>query len=147
MSLLIRLLEWHYNESDMAAGDAQKVWFPEMIERLRSQWHPGISFDAIVELRDDLDAMLERIRSARSIRPPTLRCPRCGHVGEGVAPHVSVRALILSLQRFGIADAEHIKTLEKRWAAYRQQHTLDPYGKHAEPTPDMPARCGHPQIQ
>jgi hypothetical protein len=30
-----------------------------MIERLRSPWHPGMSFDALVELRDELDAMLE----------------------------------------------------------------------------------------
>jgi hypothetical protein len=29
-----------------------------MIERLRSQWEPGMSLDALVELRDELDAML-----------------------------------------------------------------------------------------
>ena len=52
----------------MAAGDAQRVWFPEMIERLRSQWHQDMSLDAIVELRDELDAMLQRIRSERRIR-------------------------------------------------------------------------------
>jgi hypothetical protein len=42
--------------------EPQRVWFPEMIERLRSEWHRGMSFDAITELRDDLDAMLQRIR-------------------------------------------------------------------------------------
>ena len=94
-----------------------RVWFPKMIERLRSQWQPGISSDALVDLRDDLDAMLQRIRSERHIRPPVLRCPRCGHVGEGAEPHVSVRAMILSLLRFGIGDAEHVKDLEKSWAA------------------------------
>jgi len=39
----------------MAAGDPQRVWFPEMIERLRSQWHQDMSFDAIVNLRDEPD--------------------------------------------------------------------------------------------
>jgi hypothetical protein len=125
----------------MAAGDAQRVWFPEMIERLRSQWQPGMPFEAIVELRDDLDAMLQRIRFERHIRPPVLRCPRCGHVGEGVEPHVSVRAMTLSLLRFGIGDAEHVKDLERGWAAYRQQNRLDLYGKTAKPAVARRAPC------
>jgi len=45
----------------MAAGDAQRVWFPEMIDALRSEWHHGMSFEATIELRDGLDAMLQRI--------------------------------------------------------------------------------------
>src|SRR5271157_5709296 len=49
----------HYNGSEMAGGDAQRVWFPEMIENLRSRWQEGMSFDAIIDLRDDLDAMLQ----------------------------------------------------------------------------------------
>lgn len=118
-----------------------------MIERLRSQWQPGISSDALVDLRDDLDAMLQRIRSERHIRPPVLRCPRCGHVGEGAEPHVSVRAMILSLLRFGIGDAEHVKDLEKSWAAYRQQNRLDLYGKSAEPAVARRARCVHPEVR
>ncbi len=91
----------------MAAGDAQRVWFTEMIESLRSQWRQGLSFEAIVKLRDDLDAMLQRIRSERHIRPPVFKCPKCGHVGEGAEPHVSVRAMILSVIRFGIAGCVH----------------------------------------
>jgi hypothetical protein len=103
---------------EMAAGDAPRVWFPEMIESLRSEWQQGLSFEAIVKLRDDLDAMLQRIRSERHIRPPVLKCPKCGHVGEGAEPHVSVRGMILSVIRFGIADAEPAYMIEKGWAAY-----------------------------
>lgn len=90
----------------MAAGDAQRVWFPEMIERLRSRWNQDMSLDALVVLRDELDAMLQRIRAERHIRPTVFRCPKCGHVGEGRQPHVSVRAMILSLGRFGFAAAD-----------------------------------------
>jgi hypothetical protein len=111
--------------AEMAAGDAQRVWFPEMIEKLRSQWRQDLSFDAIVELRDELDAMLQQIRSERHIRPPVFKCPRCGHVGEGADPHVSVRAMILSLVRFGIAATETTYILEKRWAGYRKERQLD----------------------
>jgi hypothetical protein len=105
----------------MAAGDPQRVWFPEMIERLRSHWRPGMSHDSLVGLRDDLDAMLQRIRSERHIRRAVFRCRECGHVGEGAEPHVSVRAMILSLARFGIAPEEQTRPLEKAWAAYRKE--------------------------
>jgi hypothetical protein len=131
----------------MAAGDAQRVWFPEMVETLRSEWHHGMSFEATVELRDGLDAMLQRIRSEQHIRSAVFKCPHCGHVGEGGEPHVSIRAMFLSLVRFGIADGEQIKTLEKSWALYRQQNRLDIFGKaEGLPSPKMP-RCSHPQVR
>jgi len=131
----------------MAAGDAQRVWFPEMIERLRSQWHQGISFDAIIELRDNLDAMLQRIRSERHIRPPIIRCPQCGHVGKGAEPQVSVRAMILSLARFGIAATELTHALQKDWAAYRKENGLDLYGKSLASPPTQITSCGHLQVR
>ena len=130
----------------MASGDAQKVWFPEIIERLRAQWHQGMSFDAIVELRDELDAMLQRIRSERHIHSPVLRCPRCKHVHEGAEPHASVRAMILSLTRFGIAPAGQAYALEKSWAAYRKQNGLDLYGKSMATPQSEASRCILPPV-
>jgi hypothetical protein len=127
----------------MAAGDAQRVWFPEMIERLRSRWDQGLALDAMVELRDDLDAMLQQIRSERHLRPPILRCPRCGHVGESAERHVSVRAMILSLARFGIAPAEQAYALEKSWATLRKRNGLDLNGKAMAPSTVHGARCVH----
>jgi hypothetical protein len=41
-----------------------------MVETLRSEWHNGMSFEATIELRDGLDAMLQRIRSEQHIRTP-----------------------------------------------------------------------------
>jgi hypothetical protein len=108
----------------MAAGDPQRVWFSEMIERLRAQCHPGMSCEGLIELRNELDAQLQRIRSERHIHSPLLRCPCCGHVGEAADPHVSVRALILSLGRFGIASAAQTRAAEERWAAHRKQPGL-----------------------
>jgi hypothetical protein len=106
-----------------------------------------MSFDAIIELRDELDAMLHRIRSERHIRRPVIRCPHCGHVGEAAEPHVSVRAMILSIARFGIAPAELAHALEKSWVAHRKQKVLDLYGKSdASPAPQA-ARCMHPPVR
>ena len=118
-----------------------------MIETLRSEWHHGMSFEATIEVRDCLDAMLQRIRSEWHIRTRVFKCPHCGHVGEGAQPHVSVRAMLLSLERFGIADAEQIKTLEKRRALYRQQNRLDIFGKGEGLRSAKMPLCGHPQVR
>jgi hypothetical protein len=94
---------------------------------LRARWHVGLPFAKLIELRDEqLDTMLHRIRAGRHVRRPVTRCPRCGHVGEAAEPDVTVRAMILSLSRLGFAPAEQVKTLEKRWAAYRKQNEARP---------------------
>ncbi len=113
----------------MAAGEAYRVWFPEMVECLRSHWHQGMSLNAMVELRDDLDAMLQRIRFERRIRSAVFKCSRCGYVGEGADPRVSVRAMILSFGRFGIASADQMQALEKARAAKRKESGLDLHGR------------------
>jgi hypothetical protein len=113
----------------MASGDPQRTWFPEMIHKLRLEWHESMSFPDLIALRDSLDSMLHEIRSTRNIRAPIVKCPKCGKVGPGAEPRVSVRAMILSLSRFRIADAEPVKILEKQWAAYREKNGLNLYGK------------------
>lgn len=49
----------------MPAGDPQRTWFPEMLEILRARWHVGLLFAELIELRDELDTMLHRIRAER----------------------------------------------------------------------------------
>ena len=118
----------------MPAGEAQRTWFPEMVDELRNRWRAGLSLSELVKLRDDLDAMLHRIRYERNIRTPIIRCRICGHVGPAMEPDVSVRAAIMALGRFGIISAEEVKAIEKRWAVYRKTNGLDPHGKTAVPT-------------
>jgi hypothetical protein len=36
---------------------------------------------------------------------------------------------MIALGQSGITSAEGAKTLKKRWAAYREAHTLDPHGR------------------
>ena len=52
----------------MASGDAQRVWFPEMIAMLRQAADPAMSVDAVLLLRDRLDATLQHLRRTRKIR-------------------------------------------------------------------------------
>jgi hypothetical protein len=112
----------------VAAGDGHRVWFPEMVEHLRLHWRDDLSIEALVRLRDELDDMLGHIRSTRHISNPVFTCPACGHIGPGADPHVSVRATILALTRFGVAAKEPARALEKTWSAYRKTAGLDVYG-------------------
>jgi hypothetical protein len=124
----------------MASGDAQRTWFPEMIVRLRSEWHEGMSMPTLISLRDELDGMLRRIRTGRNIQTPIVTCRTCGTTGPAAEPHVSVRALILAVARFGIASKDQTRRLEKAWAEYRKQNRLDIERK----VPSwVPGRCPH----
>jgi hypothetical protein len=113
----------------MPSGDAQRTWFPEMIVRLRAEWHAGMSMQALIGLRDELDGALQRIRAGRNIQTPIITCSKCGLTGPTAEPHVSVRALILALARLEIASKDQTRVLEKEWAAYRKQHQLAVEGK------------------
>ena len=127
----------------MAAGDRHRVWFPELVEHLRLHWRDDLSMEALVRLRDELDDMLGHIRSTRHISNPVFTCPACGHIGPGADPHVSVRATILALTRFGVAAKEPARTLEKAWSAYRKTARLDLYGNAATSTPARLTGCAH----
>lgn len=131
----------------MPAGDAHRVWFPEMLGRLRAEWNPAMPFPRLVALSNNLDQMLQQIRNERHIQPPIVRCSKCGSVGRAAEPKVSVRAVILATARFGIAERAAAKKFEKDWAKYRIQNELDLYGKvtaaEAATAPFDKPRCAH----
>jgi len=115
----------------MAAGDASRTWFSEMVEALRREWKPDMPWEQVIALRDRLDAMLQEIRSSRQIRPPTMWCPVCNQRTQQAEPSVSVRAVIFALGRFGIVPQVEFKSLEKRWAKHRKENGLDRNGRPA----------------
>jgi hypothetical protein len=127
----------------MPAGDASRTWFPEMLEALRAKRRADLTFRERIALRDELDAMLHRIRVERHIRPQVVTCRRCGHMGPAAGPDVSVRAMILLLGRFGIAPAELVKALEKCGGAYRMENGIGPHGKIADSAAAEGSGCGH----
>src|SRR2546428_560692 len=93
----------------MASGDAQRTWFPEMIEILNQTWSASMSENELLALRDRLDSTLETIRSERHILPAMMWCPNCQARHRSAPPKVSVRAMILALGRFGMASASEVK--------------------------------------
>ena len=124
----------------MPSGDAQRTWFPEMVGRLRSNWHEGMSMPALISLRDELDEMLHCIRASRNVRTPIITCRKCGMTAPAAPPHVSVRALILALCRFEIISKDRARVLEKEWVAYRKHRRLTREGKVVA---EMPEVCLH----
>ena len=115
----------------MASGDRQRTWFPEMVEVLRADWRPEMSWTEIIALRDQLDKMLMGIRHSRGFQPvmTSRLCPCCNEPMVQGAGGVSVRATILALNRFGIASADEVKLLEKTWSKHRRETGIDLNGK------------------
>jgi hypothetical protein len=127
----------------VATGDAHRVWFPEMVEHPRLRGRDDLSMAALLGLRDELDDMLGRIRSTRHIANPVSKCPACGYIGRGADPHVSVRATILALARFGVAGRAPARALEKAWTTYRKTAGLDLYGHAATSELVRLPACAH----
>lgn len=115
----------------MASGNRQRTWFPEMIELLRANWRPDMSWVEIIALRDQLDDILKGIRKFRNLQPVTTTtlCPCCNKPMIQGTGGVSVRATILALNRFGIASANEVELVEKAWNKYRRETEIDLNGK------------------
>ena len=113
----------------MASGDAQKVWFPELIAMVRQAGEAAMSMDTLLRLRDRLNTTLQTTRHTRQILPAMMWCPHCQARHRAAPPSVSVRATILALGRYTHATASEIQALEKQWNRYRKQHQLDRDGQ------------------
>jgi hypothetical protein len=125
----------------MPSGDTQRTWFPEMIALLRSAWRGSPTQPELIALTERVDCLLQDIRRQRNILPPMMRCPRCKTRHRVAPPRVSVRAMLLAVERFGIAAPAEIRALEKDWKKYRVENGLDLYGKAVtEESPLAPCR-------
>lgn len=117
----------------MRPGDRSRTWFPELVGELRAAWRPGITWEAVIALRSQLQRTLEDTLVSRGIKPARVRCFHCGHVGPGAPPVITVRAVLLALQRFGIESEDPVRKLDKAWAKHRAVQQLDMRGQRVEP--------------
>ncbi len=118
----------------MASGDAQRVWFLEMLEALEARWSASWSWDEMVGFCVEMTALRTSIRSARGIQSPRMRCHRCGAVSRSDIPGVSVRSALFALEKRGVVDTGKRERLDRDWRRYQRRNKLDAYGRPKQRT-------------
>lgn len=112
----------------MAAGDAQKKWFPEVINQLKTEWRPSIEAKELVVLCEAINVTLMTIRTERNILPPMFTCPKCKTTERSKPQKISVQAILITAERLKLDDKNNISALYKNWMKFRKKNNLDLYG-------------------
>ena len=107
----------------MPAGDAQRVWFAEMIEELKRSWSKAMDWKELADLCEHMTQKRKQIRQERGIQPPRTRWPKCGEVS---------RSALFALKNNGVITDAEFKDLDKSWMKYMTKCGLDPYGRRTE---------------
>ena len=133
----------------MPSGERSQIWYPSVVDVMRREWRPALSWDQLIELRDKLQLELDRHQKLHGIVRATFRCPDCGAVGSGAQPSISVRAMLIALRRFDIESDEQSIARERAWKRHRAKQHLDIYGRTLTTTAttaasnESRARCVH----
>ncbi len=112
----------------MPSGDAQRAWFPEMLEALRDAWSPSMTWEELAAFCGRMTALRNSIRPSRQIQAPLTRCPRCGRVAPGNPSGVSIRSALFALKKIGVLAEADFKRIDRDWLKYRAAQGLDQYG-------------------
>ena len=116
----------------MPAGDAQRVWFPEMIEELKSTWSREMTWEELADFCGRMTEKRKEIRRTRDIKPPRTRCLKCGLVSRSDIAGVSIRSALFALKNNDIITDAEFKELDRSWKRHKAKHDLDPYGRKVE---------------
>ncbi len=117
----------------MPPGDAQRVWFPEMLEDLRNTWSKAMTWEELSDFCHRMTEKRREIRHSRGIEPPRMRCPKCGQVSRSDISGVSIRSALFALKKIdAVTEVDH-KALDKGWMSHKKRNRLDAYGRQVEP--------------
>ena len=114
----------------MAAGDAQRVWYPEMLGDLKTHWTLGMPWDDVIAFCQRMTIMRRELAVQKDIKPPMITCRKCGTRSRAAYPTVSVRSLIFALQKIGVVSAEEFKEMDRDWKRHQREDNLDGYGRN-----------------
>lgn len=112
----------------MPSGDAQRAWFPEMLEELEKKWNPAMSWDECANLCKAMTRRRTAIRKKRKITGPRMRCKNCGGVHDMTPPPVSIRSVLFALKTLDLLDDEQFGLKDKDWKMHQRKHHLDSEG-------------------
>ncbi len=110
----------------MPAGDAQRAWFPEMLEDLKSRWPSGMSWEELAVFCRDMTEKRQKIKEARNISDGSMACKECG--GRLVLPPISIRSALFALRKINVIDESELKRLDRDWGRHRKARGLDACG-------------------
>lgn len=113
----------------MPPGDAQRVWFPAMIEALRSVWSSSMGWYELIGFCARMTELRREIRRELGLRPPRMRCPHCGSESCADIAGVSVRSALFALHKEGIITEVECTELNRDWKRYSARHRLDHLGR------------------
>jgi hypothetical protein len=112
----------------MPAGDAQRAWFPEMLKILRERWSFKTSWNDTLLFCSELQALRDKIRKDRNIKPVKVFCKNCGTYNYVTPEPISPRSLLYAAKKEYLITEEEFKVLDKGWKRYRKINILDAYG-------------------
>lgn len=117
----------------MPAGDATRVWFPEMLDELKLKWNKDLPWEAWFQICIEETAYRQSIKQAKGIKEPKIKCKCCteGEHYMTLAP-ISVRSLLFALRKIDLIDDEYLKAKDKEWKSYQRKNKLDAYGNPKE---------------
>jgi len=115
----------------MPAGDAQRAWFPEMLEDLKSHWSIAMTWDELAVFCRDMTEKRQKIKEARNIAPSRMTCKECG--GQLVLPPISIRSALFALRKINAIDEAEFQKLDREWGKHRKAHSLDAFGNRPKP--------------
>ena len=139
----------------MPAGDVQRVWFPEMLDELKTFLSKETAWDDWADFCQRMTEKRKEIRLTRGVKPPRtgplppgVRCLKCGRVSKNTSKPdplaVSIRSALFVLKKDGLISEAEFKGLDKSWMKYKKAKGLDAYGRKTETTRNTRASdsCG-----
>jgi len=122
----------------MPAGDAQRVWFPEMIEELKRTWSRAMTWKDLADFCERMTEKRKRIREERGIQPPKMRCNQCGGSLLPMADvsGISIRSALFILKNNGVITEDEFKEIDKSWMKHKKKNGLDAYGRKSKAVRD-----------
>ena len=115
----------------MPSGDAQRAWFPEMLEDLKSHWTEEMTWEDLAAFCRSMTEKRQKIKDARGIKPLRMSCGKCG--GQMEIPPISIRSALFALRKINVIGESDVKKLDREWGKYRKTNGLDAYGNRPEP--------------
>jgi len=116
----------------MPAGDPQRVWFPEMIDDLKTNWSSSMKWEELAIFCRRMTEKRIQIRQSRGIKSPKIRCSKCGKVSRSDNIGISIRSALFVLKNSGVVSGEEFKTLDKDWKTFKKKNNLNPYGNKTD---------------